>query len=58
MLNILREQWLFANLKKYRFYKNNVYFLSYVVLAQGVKIEDKQIKVINNWLKQTSVRDI
>ena len=39
---------LFANLKKCQFYKNEVYFLGYIGLAQEVKIKDKQIKAVKN----------
>ena len=51
VLDVLRRHRLFANLKKCRFYKNEVCFLSYVVLIQGVKIKDKQIKAVKNWPK-------
>ena len=33
ILDVLRRHGLFANLKKCQFYKNKVYFLSYIVLA-------------------------
>lgn len=41
MLDILRKYRFFANLKIYLFYKNKVYFFSYVVLGQKVRINDK-----------------
>lgn len=55
MLNILREYGLFANLKKYRFYKNKVHFLRYIISNQGIWMEDKRIKVIKNWPEPKSV---
>ena len=58
MLDILKRHKLFANLKKCRFHKDKVCFLSYIVLAQKVKIEDKQIKVVKNWSKPTLIKDI
>ena len=58
MLDILRRYRLFANLKKCQFYKDEVCFLGYVFLAQGVKIKDEQIKVVKNWPEPTLVRDI
>ena len=42
---------MFVNLKKCRFYKDKVRFLGYVVLSQGIQIEDKRIKAVKNWLK-------
>ena len=35
MLDFLRKNSLFINLKKWRFYKNEVQFLKYVVLSQS-----------------------
>ena len=58
MRDILKRYELFANLKKCQFYKNKVCFLSYIMLAQVVKIEEKQIKVLKNWSKSILVRDI
>ena len=49
---------LFAYLKKCQFYKNDICFLSYIVLAQKIKIKDEQIKVIKNWPKPMLIRDI
>ena len=36
VLDILRKHGLYANLKKCRFYKDEVFFLGYVMLAQGI----------------------
>ena len=58
MLDVPRRYKLFANLKKCRFYKDEVFFLGYVVLAQEVNIKDKQIKAVKNWFKLTLIRDI
>ena len=58
ILDILRKNGLFANLKKCWFHKDKVQFLSYIVLSQGIQIEDKKIKVVKNWLKQKLVQDI
>ena len=41
VLDILRRQRLFASLKKCQFHKDEVCFLDYIVLAQGVKMKDK-----------------
>ena len=58
VLDFLRKNGLFANLKKCWFHKDKVCFLSYVISAQEVRIEDKQIEAVKNWLKSKSVRDI
>ena len=58
VLNKLRKYGFFAHLKKCRFHKDEIRFLGYVVLAQGVKIEDEQIEVVKNWPEPKSIRDI
>ena len=58
ILEILRKKGLFVNLKKCRFYKNEVRFLGYVVLGQGIQMEDEKIEAVRNWSEPKSVRDI
>ena len=58
VLDILRKHRLYANLKKYRFYKDEVCFLGYIVLAQGIQIEDERIEEVSNWPEPKLVRDI
>ena len=48
VLDFLRKNSLFANLKKCRFYKDEVRFLKYVVSRQGIWMEDKKIKAVRN----------
>ena len=58
VLEELRKNSLFANLKKCRFDKDEVCFLGYVVSAQGVRIEEKRINVVKNWPEPKSIHDI
>ena len=58
VLDVLQKHELFANLKKCWFHEDKVCFLGYVVSAQGVRMEDEQIKAVKNWPEPTSVRDI
>ena len=48
VLDILRKNGLFANLKKYWFWKDEMQFLGYIVLSQGIRMEYKRIKVVRN----------
>ena len=50
VLEFLRKNGLFANLKKCRFHQDEVCFLRYVVSAQKVPMEDKRIEAVRNWL--------
>ena len=58
VLNKIKKHGLFTNLKKCRFYKNEFQFLGFIILAQGVKMKDEQIKAVKNWPKQKSMKDI
>ena len=58
VLDILKKNGLFANLKKCRFYKDEVRFLGYVISSQGIQIEDERIKAVRSWPKPKSVQDI
>ena len=58
VLDLLRKNGLFANLKKCWFHQDEVRFLGYVVSAQGVRMEDERIEAVRNWPEPKSVRDI
>ena len=48
VLDLLRKNGLFANLKKCRFYQDEVCFLGYVVSAKRVRMEDERIEAVRN----------
>ena len=58
VLDPLKKNGLFANLKKCQFHKDEVRFLGYIVLSQGIRMEDERIKVVRNWSEPKSVQDI
>ena len=58
VVDLLRKNGLFANLKKCQFHQDEVCFLEYVVSAQGVQMEDERIEAVRNWPEPKSVRDI
>ena len=58
VLNLLKKNGLFANLKKYWFYQDEICFLGYIVSAQSVQIKDERIEVVMNWPKPKLMRDI
>ena len=49
---------LYANSKKFYFYKDEIPLLKYVMLGKRISIKDKKIKTIRNWPKLKLVRDI
>ena len=48
VLEQLRKHLLYANLKKCRFYQEEVRFLGYIVSHQGIQIEEEQIKAVRD----------
>ena len=58
---VLDQLWkhsLFVNLKKCRFYQDEVRFLEYVVLSKGISMEAERIEVVKNWPELKLVQDI
>ena len=55
---LLRNNGLFTNLKKCRFYHDEVRFLGYVVSAQRIRIKDEKIEAVRNWSELKSIQDI
>lgn len=49
VLEVLRKEELYANLKKCSFLRDDAVFLGYDVSSQGIKVEDKKIKAIVHW---------
>ena len=58
ILDQLQKHSLFANLKKYRFYQDEVCFLGYMVLSKGISMEAERIEIIKDWPKPKSVHNI
>ena len=58
VLDFLRKNGLFANLKKCWFHKDKVQFLGYVVSSYGIQMKDEKIEAVKNWFEPKSVQDI
>ena len=58
VLDKLRKYLLFANLKKYCFHQDEVYFLGYVVSSKDISIEAERIEEVKEWPEPKSVQDI
>ena len=46
ILNVLRKEKLFANMKKCTFCTKTLVFLGFVVNAQGIQVDEKKVHVI------------
>ena len=49
VLEVLRKEKLFANLKKCSFCDEQVNFLGYVVGANGLEMDEEKVKAIKEW---------
>lgn len=58
VLEQLQKYSLYTNLEKCQFYKDKVWFFGFIILAQGIKMEEEKIKVVKTWPEPQSVRDI
>ncbi|XP_024013060.1 uncharacterized protein LOC112087267 [Eutrema salsugineum] len=57
VLEVLRKETLYANLKKCTFGTDNLVFLCFVVSADGIKVDEEKIKAIKNWPSPKFVKD-
>ncbi|KAG8481073.1 hypothetical protein CXB51_025807 [Gossypium anomalum] len=46
VLDVLRKETLYANLKKYTFCSNQVVFLGFVISSQGLQVDQEKVKAI------------
>jgi hypothetical protein len=58
VLGILRENKVFAKLKKCEFWLEKVSFLGHVISKDGVVVDPSKIEVVMNWERPTNVREI
>jgi hypothetical protein len=58
VLQVLREEKLYANLEKCTFCQSEVTFLGFVVSAQGVKVDEEKIKAIRDWPTPKCMSDV
>jgi hypothetical protein len=49
VLNVLRENKLFANLKKCSFCLESVVFLGFVISSKGISVDEEKVKAIREW---------
>ena len=55
MIKVLRQEGLYANLKKCVFCIDQLVFLGFVVSSQGLKVDEEKIKVIQDWPTPTTI---
>lgn len=57
VLQRLREHHLYLKLEKCEFHTTSVQFLGYVIDQQGIQMDQRKVKTIQNWPQPISVKD-
>ena len=58
VLQILRENQLFAKLSKCDFWLKEVSFLGYIIFAEGIRVDPVKIKAVMNWKPPRNVTEV
>ena len=58
VLDVLRKERLFANLKKCTFCTDKLVFLGFVVSARGIQVDEEKVRPIQDWPSPTSVSKV
>ena len=58
VLSILEQEKLYENLQKCHFFPSQVIFLGYIILAQGICVDDSKIKAIREWPTCTLIQQV
>ncbi|OMO68240.1 reverse transcriptase [Corchorus capsularis] len=58
VLDVLRVEKLYVNLKKCTFCTNKLVFLDFVVSSQGIGVDEEKIKAIKDWPTPTNVGQV
>ncbi|KAL1224964.1 putative mitochondrial protein [Cardamine amara subsp. amara] len=58
VLEVLRKEKLFANLKKCTFCTDNLLFLGFVVSAQGIQVDEEKVRAICEWPSPSIVSEV
>ncbi|KAL2253005.1 UNVERIFIED_CONTAM: Transposon Tf2-12 polyprotein, partial [Sesamum indicum] len=58
VLEVLRKERLFGNLKKCDFCTNKVIFLGFVVSSEGITVDEEKLKAIQDWPTPTTIGEV
>ena len=58
VLDVLRTEKLYANLKKCTFCTDKLVFLGFVVSAEGIQVDEEKVRAIREWPSPTSVGNV
>ncbi|KAI4313065.1 hypothetical protein MLD38_037841 [Melastoma candidum] len=58
VLEALRHEKLYANLKKCEFFLESVVFLGFVVSSRGVEVDEEKVRAIREWPTPTTISEV
>ena len=58
VLETLRQEGLYANLKKCTFCTDKLVFLGFVVSSQGLQVDEEKVKAIQEWPEPTNISQV
>ena len=58
MLETLRKEHLYAKLRKYEFWLDEVSFLWHIVSKEGIRVDPKKIEVVVEWNPPRNVTEV
>jgi len=58
VLEILRRNKLYGKLSKCEFFKRDMEFLGHIVSQEGIKVDPKKTKVVEEWLTPKTIHDV
>lgn len=58
VLNVLREEKLYANVKKCEFLTESLLFLGNIVSSEGIQVDESKVEVIKNWPTPTTISEV
>ena len=58
VLDVLRKEKLYANVKKCTFCTDKFLFLGFLVSAEGIQVDKEKVRAIREWLSPTSVDNV
>jgi hypothetical protein len=58
VLEVLRENKLFINLKKCSFMMDQLLFLGFVVSADGIRVDEEKVRAIREWPTPKTVEEV
>ena len=58
VLQILRENQLFAKLSKCNFWRKEVSFLGHIVSDEGIRVDPVKIEAVMNWMPPRNITEV